>query len=224
MCGRFALIDTVEEIKSQFSVENEFELKPSFNIIPSQDVVCIVETEPHQRQCVLFRWGLIPSWTTADSKVGSLINARCETIFQKPVFSNPLQSRRCLMLMSGFFEWRQEASGKQPYYIQKENHDILAVAAFWESWNNEEKVVHSCCLVTCDASPFMRPIHHRMPVLLNKEQQAIWLNNSRCNKEELASVMCPSQENDLIAYPVTKMVNRAEFNNPLAIEPYLDRN
>ena len=223
MCGRFALIDTVEEIKSQFSVENEFELKPDFNIFPTHEVVCVVEPEPHHRQCVFYRWGLIPSWTTERTKLRNWTNARCETVFQTAVFSKPVQSRRCLMLMSGFFEWQQNASGKQPYYIHKANHELLAVAAFWEAWQGEDKMIYSCCLVTCEASSLMKPIHHRMPVLLNTEQQKIWLNNTRFSQDELMAMMRPHEDDELIAYPVTPLVNRPQFNNPLAIEPYFER-
>lgn len=223
MCGRFALIDSVEKIKYQFFVENDFELKPHFNIAPGFDVICVVEIEPHHRQCLFYRWGLIPSWTTDRKKLGNLINARCETVFQKQAFRNAIQSRRCLMLMSGFFEWHHDEFGKQPYYIHNKNHELLAVAAFWDVWQDKEKLIYSCCLVTREANSYLMPIHNRMPVLLDKAQQEIWLNNSRCVPEELEALMRSHAEDHLIAYPVTSLVNRARFDNPLAIEPYLSQ-
>lgn len=221
MCGRFALIDTVEKIKKQFSVENDFELKPHFNIAPGFSVACVVEMESTHRQCLAYRWGLIPSWAKDRKNSGHLINARCETVLQKPAFRNAIKSRRCIMVMSGFFEWHQDTVGKQPYYIHKANNEMLAVAAFWELWQGEgeEKPIYSCCLVTSEANPFMMPIHKRMPVCLNKEQQAIWLDNSQFIPERLQELMRPYREDDLISYPVTPLVNHARFDNPLAIRP-----
>lgn len=220
MCGRFAFIASYEKIKYQFRVTAEVAIRPRFNIAPGSDVLCLVATEPQTIHCGMLRWGLIPSWTTNRQKIGNLINARAETVFEKPAFRSPIKSKRCLMIMSGFFEWHQETWGKQPYYFQKNNGELLAVAALWDTWHHESEVIHSCCLITTQANQIMQPVHHRMPVILNEEEQLLWLDNSQFNKKQLVELMKPYAEDNLTCYPVNPLMNHAEFNNPLAIAPF----
>lgn len=224
MCGRFALIASYEKIKYQFHPENEMVVTPRYNIPPGTPVLCLVAPEPESIQCVEFHWGLIPSWATDRRKIGSLINARAETVFEKPAFHTAMKSKRCLMPMSGFFEWHQEGNVKQPYYFQKSDRSLLAIAALWDTWYHEDEVIHSCCLLTTEANELMEPVHHRMPVLLNEEEQITWLDNSHCNKEQLIQLMKPYPHNDLMCYPVNPLVNKAAFDNPLVIEPLTKKN
>ncbi|HHF7368375.1 TPA: SOS response-associated peptidase [Legionella bozemanae] len=219
MCGRFAYVASYDKLKYQFHLSNSIEITPRFNIAPGAEVVCLVETDAHEIQSVLLRWGLIPSWTTERKKIGSLINARAETLFEKPAFRQAMKSKRCLMPMSGFYEWHQEGSIKQPYFFQKRNRDLLAVAALWDTWQNEEEVIHSCCLITTDANPLMLPVHHRMPVILDEEAQAIWLDNTQCDKAQLLALMKPYPYDDLEGYRVSTLVNKADFDHPWAMEP-----
>ncbi len=120
--------------------------------------------------------------------------------------------------MSGFYEWHQEDGIKQPYFFQKKNRDLLAVAALWDTWQHEEEVIHSCCLITTDANPLMMPVHHRMPVILDEEAQAIWLNNTQCDKAQLIGLLKPYPYEDLEGYRVTNLMNKADFDHPLAME------
>ncbi|QLZ68957.1 Putative SOS response-associated peptidase YedK [Legionella sp. PC1000] len=219
MCGRFAYVASYDKLKYQFHLSNSIEIAPRFNIAPGAELVCLVETEIHEIQSVLLRWGLIPSWITDRKKIGSLINARAETLFEKPAFRQAMKSKRCLMPMSGFYEWHQENGVKQPYFFQKKNRDLLAVAALWDTWQYAGEVIHSCCLITTDANPLMEPVHHRMPVILDEEAQAIWLNNSQCDKAQLISLMKPYPHDDLEGYKVSTLVNKADFDHPLAMEP-----
>lgn len=219
MCGRFAYIASYDKLKYQFHLSNSIEITPRFNIAPGSEVVCLVETKAYEIQSVLLRWGLIPSWTKDRKKIGSLINARAETLFEKPAFRQPMKSKRCLMPMSGFYEWHQEGGAKQPYFFQKKNHDLLAVAALWDTWQHNDEVIHSCCLITTDANPLMQPVHHRMPVILDEEAQSIWLNNTQCDKAQLTALMKPYPYEDLEGYRVTTLMNRADFDYPLAMEP-----
>ncbi|WP_322783661.1 SOS response-associated peptidase [Fluoribacter gormanii] len=219
MCGRFAYVASYDKLKYQFNLSNSIEITPRFNIAPGAELVCLVETEAHEVQSVLLRWGLVPSWVTDRKKIGSLINARAETLFEKPAFRQAMKSKRCLMPMSGFYEWNQEGGIKQPYFFRKKNGDLLAVAALWDTWQHEEEVIHSCCLITTDANPLMMPVHHRMPVILDEEAQAIWLDNTQCPKELLMELMKPYSYEDLEGYRVTTLVNKADFDHPLAMEP-----
>ncbi len=121
--------------------------------------------------------------------------------------------------MSGFYEWHQENGRKQPYFFQKKNHELLAVAALWGTWRHDEEVLHSCCLITTDANPLMQPVHRRMPVILDEAEQEIWLNNTQYVKEQLMTLMKPYPYNDLEGYRVSVLVNKTSFDHPLAIRP-----
>ena len=219
MCGRFAYVASYEKLKYQFRLSNSVEITPRFNIAPGADVVCLVKTSADEVQSVVLHWGLIPSWATDRKKIGSLINARAETLFEKPAFRNAMKSKRCLMPMSGFYEWHEEYGVKQPYYFRKKNHDLLAVAALWDTWHAQDEVIHSCCLITTDANSLMEPVHHRMPVILDEQAQGLWLDNSQCPKEELLALLKPYPYDDLEGYRVTTLMNKADFDHPLAVEP-----
>lgn len=148
-----------------------------------------------------------------------LINARAETVAEKPSFRHALKSRRCLVLMSGFFEWLRTEQLKQPYYICKTSGELLAVAGLWEQWqSNEGEVIYSCCMLTTDANEQMSSLHHRMPVILNKEQQALWLEDRVLDKESLNEIVTPYPGVDLQLYPVTPQMNNWRFTGRQAIE------
>ncbi|HAT7809703.1 TPA: SOS response-associated peptidase [Legionella pneumophila] len=219
MCGRFAYVASNEELKSQFHPSNAIEITPRFNIAPGSQVLCLVKTDEDEVQGVVLHWGFIPSWATDRKKFRNVINARAETIFEKPAFRQVIKSKRCLMPMSGFYEWHQENDRKQPYFFQKKNHELLAVAALWDTWGHDEEVLHSCCLITTDANPLMQPVHHRMPVILDESEQEIWLNNTQCVKEQLMALLKSYPYNDLEGYRVSALVNKTSFDHPLAIRP-----
>lgn len=219
MCGRFAYVASYEKLKYQFGLTHSIEITPRFNIAPGADIVCVVQTNPDEIQSIVLHWGLIPSWTTDRKKLGSLINARAETLVEKPAFREAMKTKRCLMPMSGFYEWHQEEGVKQPYFFRKTNQDLLAVAALWDTWQGEGEVIHSCCLITTEANPLMLPVHHRMPVILDEQAQAIWLDNSQGDKEQLMELLKPYPHDDLEGYRVSTLMNRASFDHPLAIDP-----
>ncbi|QIN32763.1 SOS response-associated peptidase [Legionella longbeachae] len=218
MCGRFALETTADYIKSKYRIEMLSEITPRFNIAPSQKVLVIMNTEEGIR-AEHFQWGLVPFF--AKDKVISppLINARSETVAEKPAFRHALKSRRCLVIMSGFFEWLRIEDLKQPYYITMNNNDLLAVAGLWEQWQSKEgEVVYSCCMLTTEANNFMSSLYHRMPVILNKEQQALWLEHKELDKKTLSHLVSPYQGDDLQLYPVTAQMNNWRFTERRAIE------
>ncbi|MGL5742844.1 MAG: SOS response-associated peptidase [Legionella sp.] len=185
MCGRFAYVASSEELKSQFHLSNAIEITQIFNIAPGSQVMCLVKTNADEIQGVVLHCGFIPSWATDWKRFRSVINARAEIIFEKPTFRQVIKSKRCLMPMSGFYEWHQENGRKQPYFFQKNNHELLAVAGLWDTWRHDEEVLHSYCLITTDANPLMQPVQRRMPVILDEAEQEIWLNNTQYVKEQL---------------------------------------
>jgi putative SOS response-associated peptidase YedK len=220
MTGRFALDAPYEKIKAQFAVEEFAELRPRFNITPGQNILFLSQfDEDHSNHLLYLRWGLVPFWAK-DKKIGnSLSIARSETVAEKPAFRQSFKSKRGIIIMSGFFEWKQEPT-KQPYYFKYQNNELLAVAALWDRWQSEEgEIVDSCCLLTADANKLMIPIHHRMPVLLNKDELSTWMDNTQCDKPELLKLLKPYAKDDLECYPVTTKMNNSRFNQHQAIEP-----
>ncbi|HGT2644395.1 TPA: SOS response-associated peptidase [Legionella pneumophila] len=221
MCGRFGLDAPTNKIKAQFNVNELTDMVPRYNIAPSQDILFLCRSNGEQGNHALFlRWGLIPYWSK-DKKIGnSLINARCETVSEKPAFRQSFKSRRGIVVMSGFFEWQQGVI-KQPYYFKSPNNNLLAVAALWDSWQSPDgtEVVHSCTLITTSADQLMSPIHHRMPVLLDTEARDLWMDNSHCDTQMLLSLLKPYTGIDLMYYPVSPKMNNARFVSSEAIEP-----
>ncbi len=219
MCGRFAFVHKYDKLHYQFQVSETMEITPRYNIPPGSTVLFLCSPDGIQVNELHLRWGLIPFWAKDKKEVGMLINARAETLFEKPAFRQPIKSKRGIMVMSGFYEWHLEQGLKQPYYVTSKNQEYLAVAALWDTWQSGEEVIHSCCLITTGANELMRSIHHRMPVLLSKEDQMIWMNNQEYNPAQLISIMQPYPSDDLISYPVTREMNTAAFDLPAAIQP-----
>lgn len=218
MCGRFSLAINTNKIKAQFSLETLPELKSRFNIAPTQEVLFLTKAHD-ETHAELFRWGLIPFFAKDKKSSLSMINARAETVFEKPAFRRCIQSKRGIMVMSGYFEWHEEEGKKKPYYFKHSKDDYLAIAAIWDSWQSPTNVIHSCCLITTTTNELGATIHSRMPVILNKEEQALWMNNEDFNKEQLQEIMHPYQESDLMCYPVTSLMNSSRFEDKTAILP-----
>ena len=185
----------------------------SFNIAPSQNITVVINTGENN-EAVLMRWGLIPSWVKSlDNWKNNLINARVETIEEKPSFRNGFKKRPCLIPVSGFYEWTKQ---KQPYYFQADN-PIFALAGIWERWTNPEtdEQLLSCTILTTEAKGNITDIHHRMPVIIPSEYYDLWLENVEGRKELLESL----SETQLQMYPVSKTVNSPKNDSPDCIEP-----
>lgn len=220
MCGRFALYSPAEKIKLQFDVSELPDIIPRYNIAPSQDILILMQLPDLEIRGEFFIWGLIPYFAKDKKFSPPLLNARSETVAIKPAFSRAFKSKRAIVVMNGFFEWKKNGEIKQPYYISQTNHELIAIAALWDSWHSKEgEVVHSCCLLTTKANEFMAPVHDRMPVILGAEQQKIWMDNSQFDKETLLSILNPYQKNDLQQFPVTPKMNNWRFTSDDAIKP-----
>jgi putative SOS response-associated peptidase YedK len=166
MCGRYTLRISVDSLVEAFEIE-EYppSLNPSYNIAPTQEVAAVVE-EDEKRKLEMLRWGLIPSWAKDPAIGNKMINARAETVSEKPSFRKAFKVRRCLILADGFYEWQKTDNGKQPYHIKMQDDSPFAFAGLWETWKNGEEI-RSCTIITTDANDLMGEIHHRMPVILH---------------------------------------------------------
>ncbi len=231
MCGRFTLASDTERISDAFSnMQIQMDLSPRYNIAPSQDVAVIANTKENEggKNVEFFQWGLIPSWAK-DAKIGNrMINARSETLSEKPSFRTAYKRRRCLILADGWYEW-QEIPGektKQPVYIRLKSKDPFAFAGLWEEWkaNWMEKPLRSCTIITCAANQFLEEIHHRMPVILPKDAYSQWLDPDEQSSEKLQPLLKPYTSDDMDAYPVSRFVNRPANDSPECIAPESDAN
>ncbi len=216
MCGRFAQIREEEELMKSFSVQTS-EISPtrSFNIAPGSEVTVILEEEGF-RKMMLRRWGLVPFWARQGGR--GMINARSETVRGKPSFRQSFIKRRCLIPANGFYEWKKEPGGKQPFFISAKELETLAFAGIWDQWRSAEgDLLQSCAILTCDANSLMKPIHHRMPVIIGNDQFETWLGNT--GPDQLQKLIKPFPPERLQAWGVTPEVNRPSFNGPKCIEP-----
>jgi putative SOS response-associated peptidase YedK len=221
MCGRFTLTIEISELQRILNLgEFSAEFHPRYNISPSQPVPVV--TDYKNKNIDIMRWGLIPPWAK-DIHIGySLINARSETIHQKPAFRNAFRNKRCLILADGFYEWKKEENTKKkqsfPYYFYLMDHKPFMFAGLWESWispNNEK--INSCSIITCDANEIVSPIHNRMPVILDDEHCWNWLELN--NLEDLKTIMQPYQTEKMIVQPVSTLVNFPNNDYPGMIDP-----
>ncbi len=215
MCGRFTLTISGDEIAKCFQVSEVQDGPPRYNIAPSQEILTIVQRLQGQRQLKAMKWGLIPSWSF-DVKIGSkLLNARGETVAEKPSFRNAFKHRRCLIIADGFYEWQNPRKNKQPYYIHLKTRQPFAFAGLWEVWNSgQTEEILSCCIITTEANELMKPLHHRMPVILSRDAYSQWLDPNVSNRDILESFLTPYESDAMSAYQVSQKVNRPTNDHP----------
>lgn len=220
MCGRFALATEkhILEMLYQLEIRPDFDLLPRYNIAPSQKVVaCRFAAEGTKRELVTLKWGLIPFWAD-DPAIGSrMINARSETISSKPSFRDAFKKRRALIPASGFYEWKKEQDGKQPYYICRQDAKPFSLAGLWERWEKGEESLESCTIITTAANTLIAPLHERMPVIISPEHYNHWLD-PQSGPVALQELLQPSPPEELIYYPVSRLVNSPANEGPELIE------
>ncbi|MGB5629817.1 MAG: SOS response-associated peptidase [Woeseiaceae bacterium] len=206
MCGRFAFYSPSEAAVALFGVSASIEIKPRYNIAPTQFVAAIRDDEKKQRELVMLRWGLVPFWAK-DPSIGSrMINARAETVAEKPSFRAAYRHRRCVVLADGFYEWHREGDTKTPYFISLASGAPFALAGLWENWTDKVSgdSLQTTTLITTAANEFMMPLHHRMPVILESNTAGEWLAGSNDLLDDIAAIT-PA----LKAWPVDRRVNNA---------------
>lgn len=220
MCGRFTQYSDVDRIIQQFNTTNRLEITPSYNITPGNDILAITHHNHNQRKLFKFRWGLIPSWTKDDRILKGLINARAETIQQKPSYRAAFKHRRCLIIADGFYEWQTKNKHKIPFYICEKNNQLFAFAGVWEYWQSaQRKVVWSCTIITTNACDALQSIHDRMPAIIPPQRYDDWLNVEETRPDRAHQLLQPYPSIELNIYPVSSEVNSPLINNVACIRP-----
>ncbi|MDV3002480.1 MAG: SOS response-associated protein YedK (plasmid) [Chroococcopsis gigantea SAG 12.99] len=214
MCGRYILTHSAAEIAHQFGLTTIPELTPRYNIAPSQPVAIVTG----ERQLQFARWGLIPPWAKDKAISSKLINARAETLSEKPSFREAFKHRRCLILADGFYEWQGVGKKKQPYCIRLEDERLFAFAGLWESWRGEGELIDSCTIITTNANDSIRPIHDRMPVILPPAAYETWLAPTS-SRPDLQSLLVPIESDRLKSFPVSTLVNSPAHDRPELLSP-----
>lgn len=221
MCGRFTLTVDASELLEQFPWINipQGSLKPRYNIAPTQPVA-VLPNDGNQR-LDYFIWGLIPSWAD-DPKIGNrLINARSETLAEKPSFRTAYRRRRCLIFADGFYEWKQlkGEDQKTPFFIFRDGKRPFAFAGLWEIWHDPDgSEVRSCTIITTEPNEVVERLHNRMPVILTEDAYQAWVNPEEVDPSELQGYLKPYPGDDLQAYPVSRAVNNPSSDQPELIQ------
>jgi putative SOS response-associated peptidase YedK len=217
MCGRFTLTATVDQLIDRFDVEfflEQEEYLPSYNVAPSQSVLAVINNGSHKRMGFL-RWGLIPPWAK-DMSIGSkMINARAETLSEKPSFRNAYKNKRCLIVADSFYEWKRiDSKTKTPMRIKLKSDELFAMAGLWESWKSPEgKTIYSCSVITTQPNELVQDIHDRMPVILKPEDEKNWLDPSISDTSKLQPLLKPLEPSLMEAYEVSPLVNSPKNNS-----------
>ncbi|WP_160723367.1 SOS response-associated peptidase [Bacillus sp. USDA818B3_A] len=217
MCGRFTLTATVEEIMSRFDIESFLDEElyaPSFNIAPSQSVLAVINDGSSNRMGFL-KWGLVPPWASDLSIGNKMINARAETITEKPSFRNAFKKKRCLVIADSFYEWKKHSDqSKTPMRIHLKSNDLFAMAGLWEAHRDKDgKMLYSCSVITTEPNELMKDIHDRMPVILKREDEPAWLKPNMADTVKLKSLLVPFDENLMESYEVSSLVNSPKNNS-----------
>jgi len=193
---------------------------PCYNIAPGQLITAVREDFSAQRELVSLKWGLVPSWAKEVMISYKMINARSETVHEKPSFKNALRSRRCIIPASGFYEWRREGKEKIPHYIHFKNGEIMSLAGIWESWKGQDGAgLESCSILTTAANAAIRKIHKRMPVILHDGEDSTWLSRDNVEIEKLRGLFQPYPADKIAMHQVSRAVNKADQDKPELISP-----
>ena len=199
MCGRFVLITDLKNIQKNFNINDiSCEHQASWNIVPNQLIPAVIN-QNGKNQLVCFRWGLIPSWSKDASIANNLINARAETVDQKPSFKDAFKKRRCLIVADGFYEWKREGNKKMPLYYYLKSGRPFGFAGLYETWiSPDKKKINTCVIITTAANELIASVHDRMPVILSNEQEKVWLDSDVSDVAGLKSILKPysAQEMD----------------------------
>lgn len=217
MCGRYSQTKIKEkELKARFRLKKLPEqLELQFNIAPTQPVQAILNSSPEGMHLV--RWGLIPSWAKEPNTKYSLINARAETIAEKPVYKGLIKNKRCLIIADSFYEWKKVGTKKEPYRIMLKDEGLFAFAGIWDHWERDGNEIISCSIITTSANGLVRDIHDRMPVILPREYERRWLSDIKV--EEALALLKPLAGSFLKFYPISTIINSPVYNSAEVIKP-----
>jgi putative SOS response-associated peptidase YedK len=219
MCGRYIFIPDKEKFYYDFEIENDdFELQDNYNVAPGEIMPVITRNSPKRLQHM--KWGLIPSWSKEPKMMFSTINARSEEISAKPTYRGPLKNKRCLIPATGFYEWDRKGKQKIPHLFLLKNRRTFAYAGLYDIWKDVEgHELYTYTILTTKANSLVGKIHDRMPVILDKEDEEIWANNSDFDFDKLSKLFKPYPDSQMISHRVSQRVNAATNNDPELIKP-----
>lgn len=217
MCGRYALTATPEALIEHFEILRQVHFQPSYNIAPAQKILNIVELDDQSRKAVNLFWGLVPSWAKDSKNSSHLINARMETVREKPSFRSAFNHRRCLIPASNFYEWQKLESGKQAFNIHRADQQLFAFAGLWEQWQHETETLYSCTIITTAAAELMQPIHDRMPVIIPLEHYHQWLDKTT-DTDQAFEFLDNQAYSQMMATPISDWVNNPRHDDERCIQ------
>jgi putative SOS response-associated peptidase YedK len=220
MCGRFVIKADPDQIQAAFKLEEvTTTIEPNYNVAPTQTVVTVVQRDG-RNVLEAMRWGLIPVWAKEMGIGAKMINARAESVADKPTFKRPLKSQRCLIVADGFYEWPKKGASKDPVFIHCKAKGPIGFAGLYDTWKSPDgERLTSCTIITTTANELMKPIHDRMPVILPKTAYKRWLDPSNQDLDELVPLLQPYPANKMLAYRVSTLVNSTRNNSPDLIRP-----
>jgi putative SOS response-associated peptidase YedK len=220
MCGRYTLTAPGDVLRETFGLDAAPELAPRYNVAPTQEVAIVRTTEAGKRELALVRWGLVPFWAKERAIGARLINARAESLAEKPAYRDSFRKRRCLIPATGFYEWQARAGGKQPWLFRMRDGSVFAFAGLWSRWNDRESglPLDTCAIVTTEPDELAATVHDRMPVVLPRDGWPSWLA-ADTPASDLAALCAARATPGLIAHPVSRLVNSPANDLPACLEP-----
>lgn len=220
MCGRFTLTAPREALTHLFPLFDLPDVPPSYNVAPTQSVLAVrVPAAGAKPELVALKWGLVPGWADDPAIGNRLINARCETVAEKPAFRSAFRQRRCLVLADGFYEWQKVGRTKQPYLFRLKGGGPFAFAGLWEHWERDGHALDSCTVLTTAANELVKPLHERMPLILSPRDFDRWLNPKPATGPELQDLLRPYPAEAMSACAVDPRVNNAKHNDAACVTP-----
>jgi putative SOS response-associated peptidase YedK len=218
MCGRFAQRTDSKKLAKTFGVAEIPDLKPRYNIAPTQDILAVYQS-PDGPLMTFYKWGLIPSWAKDTSIGARLINARSETVAEKPAFRQAFKQRRCIIPADGFYEWQKREGRKQPFFFQMRDESPFGFAGLWDRWEGGEgSAIESCTILTTEANDLLRPVHDRMPVILHPEEYSLWLESDERELKLLKELLRPYPSSEMSGHPVSTSINSPRSQGAELIE------
>lgn len=217
MCGRITFRTEPKLVAELFNISELPLFEPRYNVAPTQEVLAVRTSPKGGREAVFLKWGLIPFWSKDKSFASKAINARAETLREKPAFREAYKKRRCLIAADGFFEWKKVGKRKEPYLFELSQKRPFAFAGLWERWSDQTEVIESCTIITTTANDLVRPLHERMPVILNPESYATWLGES--NTTDLSGLLAPYPTDAMQTTQVSSVVNSVAHDSPDCVRP-----
>ncbi len=224
MCGRFTLYTDFDHILDYYEIEHpiNFVFHPRYNIAPTQQLLAIINDGKHNIAGFL-KWGLIPSWAKDEKNSAKLINARAETLLEKPSFRQLIQRKRCIIPADGIYEWKQTEQGKQPMRIVMNNQAVFSMAGLYDTWIAPDGTkVSTCTIITTRPNRLIETIHDRMPVILQKKDESLWLDRRHNNMTDILALLTPYDAESMSAYPVSPMVGNIRNDSPECVNSLVD--